>query len=80
MLSLIGAAAANWGVNGEDNNNASQQYRAAIAQSFQSSASNTLQNSIAIKPTLRIHQGSEVIVFVARDLDFNSIMGVGDGY
>lgn len=64
LLSLIGAVVSN--------NNPTQQYQTAIAQSFQSSASRTLEHTIAIKPILRVNQGDKVIVFVARDLDFYS--------
>lgn len=70
LLSLLGAASANWGVSDGEGDNAAQRYRSAISQSFQSVANNTLNQSKSIKPTLRIHQGAEVTVFVARDLDF----------
>jgi type IV secretion system protein VirB10 len=71
MLSLIGAGAASWGVK-DANDNASQQYRTAISHSFQSSAHHSLDHSVAIKPSLSVDQGSRVIVFVAKDLDFYS--------
>ncbi len=70
LLSIIGAGAANLGVNNADSNNASQQYRTAIAQSFQQSSQAALQDSQAIKPTLHVHQGALLNVFVAHDLSF----------
>lgn len=81
LLSLIGAGAATAGVNNQDQNNSSAQYRMAISQSFQQSAEQSLQGTLAIKPTLHIHQGSSIHVFVARDLSFykvlkKSMMGV----
>lgn len=62
LLSIIGATTASY--------YSTQQYQAAIAQSFQSAANNNLQQSISVKPTLNIHQGARVNVFVAHDLDF----------
>lgn len=70
LLSLIGAGAANVGVNGSDVYNASQQYRTAIAQSFQKSAQKSLHNAQSIKPTLHVYQGALINVFVAHDLSF----------
>lgn len=74
LLSLIGAGSANVGVNNQDQNNSSAQYRAAIAQSFQQSAQQSLQGTLAIKPTLHVHQGSSIHVFVARDLSFYKVL------
>lgn len=74
LLSLIGVGAATAGVNNQDQNNSSAQYRAAIAQSFQQSAQQSLQGTLAIKPTLHVHQGSSIHVFVARDLSFYRVL------
>jgi type IV secretion system protein VirB10 len=74
LLSLIGAGSATAGVNNQDQNNSSAQYRMAISQSFQQSAEQSLQGTLAIKPTLHIHQGSSIHVFVARDLSFYKVL------
>lgn len=70
LLSLIGAGAATYGVNSSDQYNSAALYRAAVAQSFQQSAQKSLQNTLHIKPTLRIDQGANINVFVAHDLSF----------
>lgn len=74
LLSLIGAGSANVGVNNQDQNNSTAQYRAAIAQSFQQSAQQSLQGSVAMKPTLQVHQGTAIHVFVAKDLSFYQVL------
>lgn len=75
LLSLLSAASANWGIGANDVDNASQRYRSILSKSFQSSAGRSLHHSASIKPTLHLSQGSRVIVFVARDLDFYSTIG-----
>ena len=74
LLSLIGAGAATAGVNNQDQSNSSAQYRMAISQSFQQSTGQSLQGTLAIKPTLHIHQGSSIHVFVAKDLSFYQVL------
>lgn len=74
LLSMIGAGASNYGVGPEDPYNSSASYRMAIAQSFQQSAQQSLQSSLQIKPTITIHQGAEINVFVARDIDFYAVL------
>jgi type IV secretion system protein VirB10 len=71
LLSLIGAGAANLGVNGQDQNNSASQYREAVASSFAQSADQSLQLDIRIAPTLKKYQGQPIMVFVAKDLHFN---------
>lgn len=73
LLSILGAYAANNGVNGQDEYNSKAQYRMAIASSFQQASGQTLQNDLNIKPTLQINQGAPINVFVAHDLDFHSV-------
>ncbi|HHF7374007.1 TrbI/VirB10 family protein [Legionella bozemanae] len=73
LLSILGAYAANNGVNGQDEYNSKAQYRMAIASSFQQASGQTLQNDLNIKPTLQINQGALINVFVAHDLDFHSV-------
>ena len=71
LLSLIGAGAANVGVNGQDQNNSASQYREAVASSFAQSADQSLQQGGRIAPTLKKYQGQPIMVFVAKDLHFN---------
>jgi len=72
LLSLIGAGAANVGVNGQDQNNSSSMYREAVASSFAQSADQSLQQESRIAPTLKTYQGKPIMVFVAKDLHFES--------
>ncbi len=74
LLSLIGAGASTDGVNTNDQYNSASQYRMAVAQAFQQSAQNTLQNSVPMKPTLHMYQGAQINVFVARDLSFYPVL------
>lgn len=74
LLSMLGAGAANVGVNGDMQDNSVSAYRSAIANSFSQSASQSLQHESMIAPTLKTHQGKPIMVFVARDLNFQSVM------
>lgn len=74
LLSILGAASANGGVDNMDQMNSSSEYRTAIAQSFQQSAQSSLQSSEQTKPTLRVFQGKEINVFVSHDIDFNNVL------
>ncbi|CAM4400161.1 MAG: hypothetical protein LEGION0398_MBIBDBAK_00226 [Legionellaceae bacterium] len=70
LLSVIGAGTANAGVNTHDQFNSAAAYKEALATSFNNTAKKTLDNQGVIPPTLTIHQGSKISVFIARDLDF----------
>lgn len=74
LLSVIGAGVANYNVQPMDQYNSASSYRQAIAQSFQESAQNSLQHTLPMKPTLHIHQGANVTVFVAHDLSFYHVL------
>lgn len=74
LLSLLGAGAANVGVNGQDQNNSASSYREAVATSFAQSADQSLQQDSRIAPTLKTYQGKPIMVFVAKDLNFQSAM------
>lgn len=72
LLSIIGAGAQNYGVNNTDQYNSAALYRAALGQSFQQTAQQSLQTTNSIQPTLKIAQGNSIIIFVAHDLNFYS--------
>ena len=74
LLSLIGAGAANVGVNGNAQDNSASAYRSAVASSFAQSAEQSLQQESMIAPTLKTYQGKPIMVFVARDLQFSNAM------
>ena len=78
LLSLIGAGTATVGVSNQDQNNSTAQYRAAIAQSFQQSAQQSLQGTVATKPTLQVNQGTAIHIFVAKDLSFYQALKKSD--
>jgi type IV secretory pathway VirB10-like protein len=42
---------------------------------FSRSAEIALENSIGIPPTVHVHQGSRIKVFVGKDLDFSKVAG-----
>jgi len=74
LLSLIGAGAANVGVNSNDQQNSTSAYKTAIASSFSQAANQVLQQDSAIAPTLKASQGKPIMVFVARDINFQAPM------
>lgn len=73
LLSVLGAATANVGVNSQTQFNSASQYRSAIAESLNQTAAQTLDQDMRIKPTLHKFQGVEANVFVAHDLDFSAV-------
>ncbi|HYF97507.1 MAG TPA: TrbI/VirB10 family protein [Coxiellaceae bacterium] len=71
LLSMIGAGTATLGVNDtQDQFNSAAAYREALSNSFSESASNSLESTGAIKPSIFINQGKKISVFVVQDLDF----------
>jgi type IV secretion system protein VirB10 len=75
LLSIMGASTASSGVSGEDQPNSANMYRQAIGSAFQQAAQNSLNQNMSIKPTLHIHQGDSVTVFVAHDLNLYNVLG-----
>jgi type IV secretory pathway VirB10-like protein len=71
LLSVIGASAATVGVQPQDNNNSISSYRTSVSQGFSDAANTVLGTFVRIKPTITIHQGAAIKVFVARDLYFD---------
>jgi len=74
LLSMIGAGAANVGVSGGSQDNSAADYRSAVANSFAQSASQSVQHDSMIAPTLKTYQGKPIMIFVARDLNFQGAM------
>ena len=75
LLSILGGAAANAGVQTTDSFNSMSAYRQQAAEALQNSSGQVLQDSLHIPPTITIKQGSLVKVFVAQDLDFSEALG-----
>lgn len=67
VLSIIGVGTATVGVQPQDQNNSVAQYRAGVAESFNRTASSTLDQYMNIKPTITLNQGIQIKIFVARD-------------
>jgi type IV secretory pathway VirB10-like protein len=59
------------GVQPQDNNNSLSTYRSSVSQGFSDAANTVLGTFVRIKPTITIHQGTAIKVFVARDLTFD---------
>jgi type IV secretion system protein VirB10 len=74
LFSVLGAYTANAGVNGLDGYNSASQYRMSVVQSFQKTSNDTVNQEMKIDPTLTIHQGHQINVFVARDINFYDVM------
>lgn len=74
LLSLIGAGAANIGVDDLSQQNSASMYRSSVASSFAQSANQSLQQDNRIAPTLKTYQGKPILVFVARDLNFQNAL------
>jgi len=74
LISLIGAGVSNYGVSSADQTNSASAYRESVAESFRDTASDVLKDNTNISPTLHIHQGNQIVVFVAKDLDLYSAL------
>lgn len=70
LLSLIGVGAELTGAKAQDQNNSIANVRNAVYESFQQSAENMLKSRQNIPPTITVEYGSNIIVIVAKDLDF----------
>lgn len=77
LLSVIGAVASTSGVSSYDQPNSANQYQQAVGEAFQQSAQNAMSRNLNIKPTLHVHQGNAINVFVARDLDLYAVLDQG---
>ncbi|MDF1796458.1 MAG: TrbI/VirB10 family protein [Coxiellaceae bacterium] len=74
LLSLLSAGAASIGVANNDRYNSVSQYRSAISESMQQAAKQSLQDNVTIKPTIHVHQGATINVFVAHDLSLYNVL------
>jgi len=74
LLSILSAGVSNVDVQSNDQYNSAQAYRIAMAESLQSSATGTLQQTISTKPTLVRYQGATINVFIAHDLSFYNVL------
>ncbi len=77
LLSVMGAVTATNNVGAYEQPNSANLYRQSIATAFQQSAQSSLNQNLNIKPTLYIHQGNSINVFVAHDLDLYPALGHG---
>ena len=69
LFSIMGTTASTVGVSNSDQPNSADAYRQSIAGSFAQSAQTSLGQNMSIKPTLHVHQGTVINVFVARDVE-----------
>jgi type IV secretion system protein VirB10 len=74
LLSILGYYSATSGVSAGDQLNSESQYRSAIADSLQSASGRELQENMNIAPTLNVHQGDKINIFVNQDLSFYNVM------
>ncbi|OGT30624.1 MAG: hypothetical protein A3E87_06590 [Gammaproteobacteria bacterium RIFCSPHIGHO2_12_FULL_35_23] len=74
LLSVMSATTATYGVNASDQPNSANQYQQSIAEAFQQSSQDSLDQNLNIKPTINIYQGKLINVFVAEDLDFYTVL------
>lgn len=73
MLSIIGAGASMNGKGSESYGSAAE-YRRAVTESFANQATNIMQPYAAIEPTINVHQGEIVKIFLQRDIDFTAVL------
>ncbi len=70
LLSVLGFYAATSGVDGVDQFNSKSQFKTMLSESFQNASEQALSQTMNIEPTMIIHQGEKINVFVAHDLSF----------
>ena len=73
LLAVLSASAATMNVSDEEQLNSLSMYRSGIAESFADSAKGSLKQNTNLAPTLKIGQGKEITVFVAKDLNFDKV-------
>lgn len=73
LLSIIGAGTMVAGVSSNDQYNTNSSVREQIAANINSMSTSQLSNTINIKPTITVPQGTRIVVQVARDIKFNHV-------
>ncbi|MGN6448634.1 MAG: type IV secretion system protein VirB10 [Brucella intermedia] len=82
MLSVVGAGASYltgfgsgeaFGRNNDDAKRGEEQARETIAETFSQMANTALSENLRIKPTISVHQGERIFIFVRQDLDFSAM-------
>ncbi|MEN4966812.1 type IV secretion system protein VirB10 [Brucella intermedia] len=80
MLSMVGAGASYltgfgsgeaFGRNNDDAKRGEELARQTIAETFSQMANTALSENLRIKPTISVHQGERIFIFVRQDLDFS---------
>jgi type IV secretion system protein VirB10 len=75
LVSIVGGTIATAGVSESEGYNSASNYRMMMSDNFQQSANATLLSTLNRKPTIIIHQGDKINVFVNRDLSFHNVEG-----
>ncbi|MDT6942456.1 type IV secretion system protein VirB10 [Brucella pseudogrignonensis] len=82
MLSVVGAGASYltgfgsveaFGRNNDDAKRGEELARETIANTFSQMANTALNENLRIKPTISVHQGERIFIFVRQDLDFSAM-------
>ena len=82
MLSVVGAGASYltgfgsgeaFGRNNDDAKRGEELARETIAETFSQMANTALSENLRIKPTISVHQGERIFIFVRQDLDFSAM-------
>ncbi|MBB3236991.1 type IV secretion system protein VirB10 [Phyllobacterium endophyticum] len=84
LLSIVGAGSSyltgygggsysSSGNNDSDSDRAAELARETIAQTFSDMANQALAETLEIPPTISVHQGERIFVYVRQDLDFSAI-------
>lgn len=79
LVSIVGGVVATAGVSDSEGYNSASNYRMMMSDNFQQSANATLLSTLNRKPTIIIHQGDKINVFVNRDLSFHNVEGAANG-
>lgn len=74
LLSIIDAGASNVENSNASSPTSASSYQQGVANSFAQSADQSLQQEGMTPPTLTIHQGAPILVFLAKDLRFDDVM------
>ncbi len=82
MLSIVGAGASyltgygsgsTFGQNNDDAKRGEALARQTIAETFSQMANTALSDGLRVKPTISVHQGERIFIFVRQDLDFSAM-------